>query len=66
MSQNLQTSIMCPNLIIIRDNKILLLKRADWAPSHPGYWHVPTGKIEGDDAKHLKKLASLFNQNLAR
>lgn len=46
MIQNPQSFIVCPNLIIIRDQKILLLRRADWAPLFPGHWHGPTGKIE--------------------
>lgn len=46
MIQDPQSFIICPNLIIIRDQKILLLRRAGWAPLFPSYWHVPTGKIE--------------------
>lgn len=36
--------------MIIKDQKILLLRRADWAPMFPGYWHCPTGKMEGDES----------------
>ncbi len=41
-----QKFIICPNLIIERKNKVLLLRRANWAPLFPGYWHCVTGKIE--------------------
>ena len=46
MTQDLQSFIICPNMMIIRDQKILLLRRADWAPLWPSRWHCPTGKIE--------------------
>ena len=41
-----QKFIICPNLIIEKDKKFLLLRRADWAPLFPGHWHCVTGKIE--------------------
>ena len=44
-----QSFIICPHLIVQRDKKILLLKRADWAPLFPGHWHCVTGKIENGE-----------------
>lgn len=46
MKPNPQNFIVCPNLIIEKDRKVLLLRRADWAPLFPGHWHCVTGKIE--------------------
>lgn len=46
VNTNPQEFIICPNLIIEREDKILLLRRADWAPLFPGCWHCVTGKIE--------------------
>ncbi len=37
---------VCPNLIVLRGEKILLLRRAKWAPIWPDYWHCPTGSVE--------------------
>ena len=33
-------------MVIIRDQKVLLLRRAGWAPLWPGHWHCPIGKME--------------------
>lgn len=44
-----QQYIVCPNLILMRGSKVLLLRRANWAPLHPGHWHCVTGKIESGE-----------------
>jgi 8-oxo-dGTP diphosphatase len=46
MSDPLETFVLCPTTMIIRDQKILLLRRVDWAPLWPGHWHCPIGKME--------------------
>ena len=38
--------VICPHLICLRGDKILLLKRADSAKIMAGHWHCPTGTIE--------------------
>ena len=39
-------ALVCPNMMLIRGDQVLLLKRADWAPIWPNTWHLPTGRIE--------------------
>jgi 8-oxo-dGTP diphosphatase len=46
MQQNSMTFMIFPNLILARENKVLLLRRAKSMSLFPGYWHLPTGKIE--------------------
>ncbi|MEB3702349.1 NUDIX domain-containing protein [Candidatus Bealeia paramacronuclearis] len=41
--------IICPHLILRKENQILLLKRNLNAHIYGGHWHCPTGKIEGDE-----------------
>jgi 8-oxo-dGTP pyrophosphatase MutT (NUDIX family) len=49
---NPQLFMVCPNLILMNEGKVLLLRRADWAPLFPRHWHCVTGKIEsGETAK---------------
>jgi 8-oxo-dGTP diphosphatase len=48
--QDPQSFFVCPNLIILDGQKILLLRRAHWAPVFPGHWHLPTGKIEENES----------------
>ena len=62
MIQDPQSFIVCPNLIIIRDQKILLLRRADWAPLFPSYWHVPTGKIETGESPKQTIVREAFEE----
>lgn len=62
MTQDPQSFIICPNLIIMRDQKILLLRRADWAPLFPGYWHGPTGKIEEGETPKQTIIREAFEE----
>jgi len=49
MKQNPQSFIVSPNMLIIRDQKILLLRRAHWAPAWASLWHGQMGKmVEGE------------------
>jgi ADP-ribose pyrophosphatase YjhB (NUDIX family) len=36
-------------VIIVKDNKYLISKRADWEKNFPGKWTVPGGKLEKSD-----------------
>ena len=62
MTSDPQSFIVCPNLMIIRDQKILLLRRADWAPLFPGHWHVPTGKIEEGETPKQTIIQEAFEE----
>jgi 8-oxo-dGTP diphosphatase len=43
--------------IVIKDNKYLIVKRADWEKAFPGRWTVPGGKLEPEDYLSRKKDA---------
>lgn len=62
MHQDPQTFIVCPNLLVIRENKILLLRRADWAPLHPNCWHGPTGKMEDGESPKQTIIREAFEE----
>lgn len=62
MTQNPQSFIVCPNLIIMRDQKIPLLRRAYWAPLFPGHWHGPTGKIEDGESQNKPSSEKLLKK----
>src|SRR3990167_9866511 len=38
--------IVAATAIIVKDNKFLITKRADWEKAFPGKWTVPGGKLE--------------------
>lgn len=59
---NLQSFVICPNLILVRDSKILLLRRAGWAPLFPGYWHCVTGKIEKGETPKQTIIRETFEE----
>jgi len=62
MKKPLLSFKICPNTMILRENKILLLRRAGWAPSFPGYWHCPTGKMEGDETPRQCAIRETFEE----
>lgn len=62
MSTDLQTFIVCPNLLVICESKILLLKRADTALFYPGYWHIPTGKIAEGESPSQAIIREAFEE----
>lgn len=62
MTQNPQSFIICPNMIILRGQKILLLKRAHWAPLWPNHWHCPTGKIEEGESPKQAIIRETFEE----
>ncbi len=62
MTQDPQSFIVCPNLIIMREEKILLLRRADWAPLFPSTWHGPTGKIEEGESPKKTIIREAFEE----
>jgi 8-oxo-dGTP diphosphatase len=43
--------------IVVKDNKYLIVKRADWEKAFPGRWTVPGGKLEPEDYLSRKKDA---------
>jgi 8-oxo-dGTP pyrophosphatase MutT (NUDIX family) len=61
-SQNdLQSFIICPNLILMKNIKILLLKRAD-SSFFPGYWHCVTGKMEQGETPKQTIVREAFEE----
>lgn len=42
-------------VIIVKDNKYLISKRADWEKNFPSKWTVPGGKLEKSDYINSKK-----------
>lgn len=59
---NPQSFIVCPNLILIKNSKVLLLRRADWAPLWPGHWHCVTGKIETGETPKQAIVREAFEE----
>lgn len=59
---NPQSFIVCPNLILMKNSKVLLLRRADWAPLWPGYWHCVTGKIEKGETPKQAIIRETFEE----
>ena len=49
-------------MMILRDQKILLLRRANWAPFFPGYWHCPTGKMEEGESPKQSIIREIFEE----
>jgi len=62
MIQQPQSFIVAPNMMIIRDQKILLLRRAEWAPLWPNYWHCPTGKIEEEESPRQAAIRETYEE----
>lgn len=48
--------------MVFRDQKILLLRRASWAPLFGGYWHCPTGKIEAGESPRNAIIREAFEE----
>lgn len=45
-------------IIIVKDGKFLVMKRAPWEKAFPEKWSVPGGKLVYHEYKHLPKTAS--------
>jgi len=45
-------------VVVIKDNKYLITKRADWEKNMPGKWTVPGGKLEKSDYINTPKDTS--------
>lgn len=58
----LKSFIICPNVMILRDNKILLLRRANWAPLWPSNWHCPIGKMEGEESPRDTAIRETYEE----
>jgi len=58
----LQTVVVCPNLLLFREGKVLLLKRSLQIPFFGGYWHVPTGKVEGDESPRQAIIREAYEE----
>ena len=63
MSQSLETFIICPTMMILRNQKILLLRRTDRASFWPNHWHCPVGKMEKGESP-LKTIIRETNEEL--
>jgi 8-oxo-dGTP pyrophosphatase MutT (NUDIX family) len=50
-----QAHYVVATVIIVRDGKFLITKRADWEKAFPGKWTVPGGKLEVLDYALRKK-----------
>lgn len=50
------------NLLFIRDQKILLLRRAKDIRLFPGYWHGPAGKIEEGESPKQAIMREAFEE----
>lgn len=62
MVQALESFIIYPNMMIIRDQKILLLRRADWAPLWPSHWHCPIGKMEENESPRQTAIRETYEE----
>jgi len=62
LNQPLQSFVICPNMMIIRDQKILLLHRMKKASFFASYWHVPTGKIEKNESPAQAIIREVFEE----
>lgn len=62
MTQTLESFIICPTIMILRDQKILLLRRANWAPLWPGHWHCPIGKIEDNESPRQTVVRETYEE----
>ncbi len=51
-----------PQIILRKDNKILLLRRAETAKVFGGYWHLHTGKIEDGESPKQAALRECFEE----
>ena len=49
-------------MMIIRDQKILLLRRAAKASFFAGYWHVPTGRIEENESPRQTAIRESYEE----
>ncbi len=49
-------------MMIIRDKKILLLRRADWAPLWPNHWHCPIGKMEENESPRQTAIRESYEE----
>ncbi len=49
-------------MVIIRDQKVLLLRRADWAPLWPGHWHCPIGKMEEGESPRQTVIRETYEE----
>ena len=59
---NLQSFFVCPNLILMKNSKVLLLRRMDWAPFWPNYWHCVTGKMEQGETPKQTIIREAFEE----
>lgn len=57
-----KTFIVASNTMILKDQKILLLRRADWAPMFPSFWQCPAGKMEGDESPRACSIREIFEE----
>jgi 8-oxo-dGTP diphosphatase len=57
-----QSFFVCPNLILMKNSKVLLLKRMDWAPLWPSCWHCVTGKMEQGETPKQTIIREAFEE----
>jgi len=58
----LKTFTICAQTMILRQDKILLIKRAGSLPLWPGYWQCPAGKMEGDESPRACSIREIFEE----
>ena len=59
-----QMHYVTATVILVRDGKFLIAKRADWEKAFPGKWTVPGGKLEVLDYVLKQKDTSLHWYNI--
>lgn len=59
---NLQSFFVCPNHILMKNSKVLLLRRMDWAPLWPSCWHCVTGKMEQGETPKQTIVREAFEE----
>lgn len=57
-----QLFLIVPSLLIVRDSKILLLKRGEKTIYHPGHWHCPTGMMEAGETPQETIIRETFEE----
>ncbi|MBX3486575.1 MAG: NUDIX hydrolase [Candidatus Paracaedibacteraceae bacterium] len=51
-----------PQIILRKNDKILLLRRAEAATVFGGYWHLPTGKIEDGESPKQAAIRECYEE----
>jgi len=50
--------LVAPTCVVVKDDKVLILKRADHEKVYPGKWTVPGGKMERSEYEQTPKTTA--------